>query len=98
MTIQIIATHSLLDIYRQSTFLPTIAALLGLLAVLLFLAYKIRATFYERQTDDPADSEEMLLMFEEMRREGDLTDPEFRSIKSRILPSRTEDKPAESDD
>ena len=35
--------------------------------------------------DRHVDTSELLLQFSEMRREGDLTDDEFRSIKKRLV-------------
>ena len=69
------------------------AVLLGILAVLLLIGFWIRTRFHENASENAADPEQLLVLYEEMRRQGDLTDEEFRSIKSRILPSRSHDVP-----
>ena len=88
-----IAATGLRDLVSRSTFLPTMAVLLGILAVLLLIGFWIRTRFHENASENAADPEQLLVLYEEMRRQGDLTDEEFRSIKSRILPSRSHDVP-----
>ena len=89
----ILAATDLRDLVSRSTFLPTMAVLLGILAVLLLIGFWIRTRFHENASENAADPEQLLVLYEEMRRQGDLTDEEFRSIKSRILPSRSHDVP-----
>ena len=87
----ILAATNLRDLVSRSTFLPTMAVLLGILAALLLIGFWIRTRFHENASENAADPEELLILYEEMRRQGDLTDEEFRSIKNRILPSRSHD-------
>ena len=89
MTTPLLAFTNLRDIVSGSTFLPTMAVLLGILAALLLIGFWIRTRFVENASENSADPEELLVLYEEMRRQGDLTDEEFRSIKNRILPSRS---------
>ena len=91
MTTSILAANNLRDLISRSTFLPTMAVLLGILAALLLIGFWIRTRFRENASENAADPEELLVLYEEMRRQGDLTDEEFRSIKNRILPSRSHD-------
>ena len=54
------------------------------LALLFWLIFQIRAWF--SGDDDPADGDhELLASIRELQREGDLTDDEYRSIKSRLI-------------
>ena len=89
MPTPLLAFRNLRDIVSGSTFLPTMAVLLGILASLLLIGFWIRARFFENASENSADPEQLLVLYEEMRRQGDLTDEEFRSIKNRILPSRS---------
>jgi len=41
--------------------------------------------YFRENEDRHVDTSELLLQFSEMRREGDLTDDEFRSIKKRLV-------------
>ena len=91
MTTSILAANNLRDLISRSTFLPTMAVLLGILAALLLIGFWIRNRFHKNRSENAANPEEMLILYEEMRRQGDLTDEEFRSIKNRILPSRSHD-------
>ncbi len=80
------------------SFLPSIAWLVGILCVLLIIGWAIRKRF--QQSDDEGDDriEEMLVEYQEMRRQGDLTPEEFRSIKNRLLLSRKPESLQESGD
>ena len=89
MPTPLLAFRNLRDIVSGSTFLPTMAVLLGILASLLLIGFWIRARFFDNASENSADPEQLLGLYEEMRRQGDLTDEEFRSIKNRILPSRS---------
>lgn|GEM_PF-1275727 len=51
---------------------------------LIWLIVWIVGRFRENE-DRHVDPSELLLQFSEMRREGDLTDDEFRSIKKRLI-------------
>jgi len=79
------------QVIRNSSFLPTIAILLGILALLLVAGFQIRKHFRENENGNNDDPEQMLILYEEMRRQGELTDSEFRSIKNQILPTRKND-------
>jgi hypothetical protein len=41
--------------------------------------------YFRKNEDRHVDSNELLLQFSEMRREGNLSDDEFRSIKKRLV-------------
>ena len=86
------------EILTRSQFLPTIAVLLGILVVLLLIGYWIRTRFRENETENAAEPEEMLVLYKEMWRQGQLTDSEFRSIKNQILPSRSHTPDSDGDD
>lgn len=55
-----------------------------LVSFLIWLIVWIVGCFRENE-DRHVDASELLLQFSEMRREGDLTDDEFRSIKKRLV-------------
>lgn len=55
-----------------------------LVSFLIWLIVWIVGRFRENE-DRHVDASELLLQFSEMRREGDLTDDEFRSIKQRLV-------------
>lgn len=64
----------------------SVFAWIGLCVALLFLAgvvYWLRS-WWREDSGREADSNELLTQFRELHREGDLTDEEFRSIKSRL--------------
>lgn len=53
--------------------------------LLAFLAYRIRVWW--RENDDPAEGcHDLLSEYIELHRRGELSDEEFRSIKSRLFP------------
>ena len=85
------------QLIRNSNFLPSIAVLLGILALLLVAGFQIRKHFRQNDTDNNDDPEQMLILYEEMRRQGELTDSEFRSIKNQILPTRENDRETDRD-
>lgn len=85
------------QLIRSSNFLPTIAVLLGILALLLVAGFQIRTHFRGNDTGNNDDPEQMLILYEEMRRQGELTDSEFRSIKNQILPTRKNDPETDRD-
>ena len=63
--------------------LQFVGALAGII-VLVWLIVRMRLWF--REDEGPAaDVNEMLLQFRDLHRQGDLSDEEFRSIKSRLL-------------
>lgn len=57
------------------------------ISFLIWLIVWIVGRFRENE-DRQVDADELLLQFSEMRREGDLTDDEFRSIKKRLVEPR----------
>ena len=66
------------------------------LALLIVIAFKLRSWF--RDDSDPADVlDEMLMDFRELKRRGEVTDEEYRSIRSRLL-NREADASADSRD
>ena len=85
------------QLIRNSNFLPSIAVLLGILALLLVAGFQIRKHFRQNDTGNNDDPEQMLILYEEMRRQGELTDSEFRSIKNQILPTRKNDPETDRD-
>ncbi|MDP7277688.1 MAG: hypothetical protein QF363_19570 [Planctomycetaceae bacterium] len=80
------------------SFLPTIACLVGILCVLLIIAFAIRKRFRQSEVAGDDRIEEMLVEYQEMRRQGDLTPEEFRSIKNRLLLSRERESRQEAHD
>jgi len=93
-----LAVRSLSETITRSELLPIMAVLVGILIVLLLIAFWIRNRFYKNRSENAANPEEMLILYEEMRRQGQITDSEFRSIKGQILPSRSHTPDLESDD
>jgi len=67
---------------------PSIAFLL-LLVLAAWLIFRIRARFRDR-ADSTADDQQMLLQLGDLRREGDLSEEEYRSIKGKLT-LRTDD-------
>ena len=63
--------------------------------VLVWLIVRIRTRFREDE-DLTACDHEMLLQFRDLRRQGDLTEEEFRSIKNRLLQTTDDDSAGES--
>lgn len=55
-----------------------------IVSFLIWLTVRIVGRFRENE-DRHVDGSELLIQFLEMRREGDLTDDEFRSIKKRLV-------------
>lgn len=63
---------------------PALAALIVALAVAAWLILRIRARF--RENEDPAEEHRrLLLQMGELRREGGLSDEEYRSIQGRLI-------------
>ena len=93
-----LARDTFRDVLSRSHFLPTIAVLVGILVVVLMIGYQIRTRFRENLSENAADPEAMLVLYEEMRRQGKLSDSEFRSIKNQILPSRSHNADSGTDD
>lgn len=55
--------------------------------VLVWLVVRVRSWF--REDEDPtASAHEMLLQFRDLRRQGDLSEEEYRSIKNRLVEER----------
>ena len=79
------------------SYLPWFGCLVGILLVLLVISFAIRSRFREDDTDDDDRIEEMLVEYQEMFRQGDLTTEEFRSIKNRLLLSLHRALPGERD-
>jgi hypothetical protein len=93
-----LAANSFREILSRSQFVPTIAVLLGILALLLLAGCSIRNRFLKNESENPDEPEQMLLLYEEMRRQGKLSDSEFRSIKNQVLPTRDPAIETEGDD
>ncbi len=73
----------------------SIFAWIGLCVALLILAgvvYRLRS-WWREDAGRAADSNELLTQFRELRREGDLTEEEFRSIRSRLAANVPTDSP-----
>lgn len=64
--------------------LPT-AAVIVTIAILIWLILRIR-TYFRAGGDVQVTEEQILDDFREIRRQGDLSDTEFRSIKGQLLP------------
>ena len=97
------------DLERLLETLGELLVPLGLLALALFAAawaiVRVRARY--RGGDDPAaDAHEMLTQIGELRRQGGLSEEEYRSIKNRLSrrlepgsgPRPAADEPADTDD
>jgi hypothetical protein len=70
------------ELILRQTLLP-LAAVLGAVGVLALLIYWIRAWW--RESDGPAASDhELLADYRELNRRGELSDKEYRIIKSRL--------------
>lgn len=69
----------LLEVSGQDVLLLIVA-----LCVLVGLVVWIRSWFRDRE-DTEADTHRMLTQFGDLRREGDLTEEEYRSIKQQLI-------------
>ena len=69
--------------------------LILLISILTWLIFRVRSWFREDE-DRAAEDHEMLLQFRDLRRQGDLSEAEYRSIKGQFL--RQADKRLRSDD
>ena len=58
--------------------------LFAFLLVMIFILHKLRARFRD-STDTAANPHRMLTQIGDLRREGDLSEEEFRSIKNRLI-------------
>jgi hypothetical protein len=70
-------------------------AWIGLCVALLILAgvvYRLRS-WWREDAGRAVDSNELLTQFRELHREGDLTEAEFRSIKSRLAAPKPPESP-----
>lgn len=68
--------------FLQTAVIP-LAALAVTLAVFAWIVLQIRARY--RESDDPAESaHEMLTQYRELHERGELSEEEFRLIKSRL--------------
>ena len=64
--------------------LPTVQAGLGVvvLCILIAAGFWLVSSFRDRTAEDRFESDEMLSNLEEMHREGDISEKEFRTIKA----------------
>ena len=64
--------------------MPTVQAVLGILVLCVLIAsgFWLVSIFRDRAINDGQDPREVLANFEEMRREGDISEKEFRTIKA----------------
>ena len=77
---------------RLNVYATTGLALLAI-AVLIWLILRIRSWFFESEdSDEPL--EEMLTQFRQLKREGELTDEEYRLISQRLSGHPAPAKPA----
>jgi hypothetical protein len=67
------------------------------LAFLLLVAYYLVQRFRDRTGDDRPVSNELLTNFREMNRQGDISDAEFRTIKT-VLGGRIQSELRDSSD
>ncbi|WP_166819979.1 SHOCT domain-containing protein [Thalassoroseus pseudoceratinae] len=77
--------RSLDQIYQE--FFDSLYQLLGLgvvIAIGVFVVYKLRSRFSD-DADSDTNPHAMLSHIHELRREGELTDEEYRSIKGRLV-------------
>lgn len=79
----------LLDFFKE-TYLQWIALIFAI-SFLIWGAMRIRAYFLE-ESDTTDDNHRLLNQFRDLQTQGDLTDEEYRKLKSRInLQSETDD-------
>ena len=86
--------HALVWQFFDRSILQWILLILSI-SVLIWLMFRVRSWFREDE-DRAAENHEMLLQFRDLRRQGDLSEAEYRSIKSQLL--RHADKRLRSDD
>jgi hypothetical protein len=67
-----------------------------LVGLLVWSAFKFRA-WYREDTGPADDPHELLLLFKDMQRQGDLTDEEYRSIRGRLTGEVADDSAASTD-
>ena len=81
--------------------LPAVMAVLGvsILLVVLAVGYYLVRRFRDRTDDDRQTASDLLTNFREMRQEGDISEAEFRTIKT-VLGRKLQDelKDAEGED
>lgn len=61
--------------------------------ILIAIAVKIRS-WYRDGADDAADAQELLLQFHDLRRQGGLSEDEYRSIRGRLTSHQPTDSSA----
>lgn len=54
-----------------------------LVGIVVLIAMKLRS-WYRKDSDDAGDRDRMLLQFHELKRQGGLTEDEYRSIRGRL--------------
>lgn len=64
--------------------MPTVQAVLGIVVLCILIAggFWLVSSFRDRAINDWQDPRELLANFEEMHREGDISETEFRTIKA----------------
>ncbi len=67
-----------------------------LVGLLIWSAFKFRA-WYREDTGPADDPHELLLLFKDIRRQGDLTDEEYRSIRGRLSGEAADDSATSTD-
>jgi uncharacterized membrane protein len=88
--------ESMLKNFFEFLTTPVVQSVLWLtvLAVALVVGYAIVKRFRDEIDDDRVSASELLTNFREMNREGDITDAEFRTIRTALgerLPTEVKD-------
>ena len=80
-------------------FIPTVQAVLGvvILSILIAAGFWLVSIYRDRATEDGLEPVDPLTNFEEMLREGDISEAEFRTIKASLAGSHdTDDQRSDS--
>jgi len=93
MQLEILSMLPLAAVRELSRLFWPVVGVIGALGVLAWAIVRIRAWLHE-DSDPAASAHEMLAHYREMQRQGDLTEEEFRSIRSRLA-SQIAESPAE---
>ena len=73
-------------------------ATLTVVVVLLFGAFFVIKSWFRKEPDGNASDHELLIRMTELHRQGDLSQDEFRSIRSRLVNNEPEPRPRQDPD
>lgn len=82
------------EVLKRAALTNGVAVLL--VALLVWSAFKLRS-WYREDTGPADDRHELLVLFKDIQRQGDLTDEEYRSIKGRLAGEVADDSAASTD-